>query len=58
MGKRKKKRVIKGEETPKIRKPVAPPGFSFKDKKKYNRKDKFKKGWGGDNAYNPFILVV
>lgn len=47
MGKRKKRRVISGEETPKIRKPTAPPGFSFKDKKKYTRKAKYKKGWGG-----------
>lgn len=29
-----------------IRKKVAPPGFSFKDKKKYNRKKKHRKmGW-------------
>ncbi|MCP3922562.1 MAG: hypothetical protein GY714_08260 [Desulfobacterales bacterium] len=69
MGKRKKKQVIKGEVTPTIRKPIAPPGFSFKDKKKYDRKDKFKKGWEernkkdhsiaiGDNSSNPFLFCI
>lgn len=57
MGKRKKKLVIKGEVTPTIRKPIAPPGFSFKDKKKYERKVKFKKGWA-DNRYNPFFTIT
>jgi hypothetical protein len=28
-----------------IRKPTPPPGTSFKDKKKYNRRDKFKRDY-------------
>lgn len=55
MGKRKKKSEVVVETSEiKIRKPIPKPGFSFKDKKKYDRKLKHKKGWG--ESPNPFLF--
>lgn len=34
--------IIKKEDLPKVRKPTAPPQKAFKDKSKYNRKEKHK----------------
>lgn len=39
----KRKIIIKKEDFPKVRKPIAPPNKPHKDKSKYNRKDKHKK---------------
>lgn len=49
MGKKKKKTTLVIDDI-NFRKPICPSGFDFKDKKKYNRKQKFKR------VYRPSFL--